>query len=339
MADGTTFEMGVSGIFENRSPIRGRVSAMAGDDNFLWVAWFNALTNESYLCKARIAGYTDTGRPRFAWVGALVVWTGGLTIGALRVSGVGGNNPRLYCGRSDGRIDYVSLPRNGTDPKQDAADGGECRARATSVAYLPEVTARFLNQSKDFEEDLAEVENASAGARYVDEEYRTSDAAAWASLGRFETDGQPAIEFGSVSGKRLQRRLTLVTNDAAEFVAVRSLTLSYVLRFPDKPRFTFTVDATQFGDRLTGGGQQREDPETVVTAIRNAKASTGAVSLETPYGVQYEAHVRFWRRVNTSAEAARPFGWGVLVVAVGKAVSGDLALYDISVWDGGDVFG
>lgn len=339
MSDGTTFECGPTNKTQNRSPIRGRVTAISGDDNWLYIALHNPLVGESYLCKGRISDYSQSNnRPSFDWVGALVIWTGDITVDALEIAGVPGPNPRLYCGRSDGRIDWLALPRAGMDPRQDAADGGGCRARQFGYVYLPETTATFINQQKDWVSDQVETENAAVGLRYVDEGFRTSDAAAWSTLGRFETDGQAAIAFGAVTGRRLQRRLTLYTSSATAYIAVRSIVLAYVLRFPDRPRFSFVVDATQGGARLNGGLLQRMDANDVVEVIRQAKASAGGVAFRAPTGAAYLVHVRTRRVTNTIAEAGQPLVWQVEVMATAKAERGNLAVYSQSRYGGGDIY-
>jgi hypothetical protein len=340
MIDGTVFEMGITNIPGNRSPIRGRVTAMVGDDYWLYAVIRNPLTNTSYLCKAKISDFTDgTNRPIFAWFGALVVWPAGVQINSIWISNIGtsitGNNPTFWAGRSDNKVDYFSLPRNGTDPTQDAADGGTCRAATTSLWYMPETDAGFPYYQKYWDTDAVEGINLLENTRYVDAEYSLDSGASWLTLGRFDNDNQSPLDYTSATGRRLSRRYMMIT-DAGAFTIVRSINLSYLVRFPDKAKISFTVEASRSTARMQT--LERQEPEDIVRAIRFARQSASPVTLKTPYGLVYDVFVKYWKRVNIAAENRREYEWGIQVQCVVKAETGNIGVYDISLYDSGVVY-
>ncbi len=254
-------------LAENDSPIRGRVTACAGDDYFLY-AVVRSETGTSYL----LALDHDRGSWHpLADLGAREcrhVW----------VSDIPGPNPRLYLGL-DSTVGRVVLPRGSPNPLHDA----NCRYATSAELQLSRFHGNFVAQTKSFLALSVIGEQLSPNA-YVDASYRVDAGAAFTTLARYSSPSGQRIELGSAaSGPFIDIRLTLATLDQTTTPIIRAVALAYAVRTGFKRVFEFFVNVA---DRLAlrDGGRDRKSAADIKRAVTNAAAADGPVSLVSPGG-------------------------------------------------------
>lgn len=150
--------MGPNLISSNDSPVRGRITALEGHDDFnLYAALYNEDIGAAYLMKYGswlslrdppdwIAPVSTTDQRVDAWHGSISPEYGGKKITALHRSAVGApsGHTRMYLGFSDGTIGWFTLPCTinpvGCDDYLYGSDDG--------VVYLPSFHGMFQTEPK-----------------------------------------------------------------------------------------------------------------------------------------------------------------------------------------------
>lgn len=279
---------------DNDSPVRGRITACAGDAFFLYAALRSDRGATYLLCYDAERGawhpLADLGRRecRHMWV-----------------SGVPGPNPRLYLGL-DGDLGVIILPRHTANPLHDPrcrfAASGELRLSRFHGSPAARRTA-FLGLNID-------------GARlgpdaFVDAAYRLDGHGAYAPLGRFATASGQRVDFGSaVAGTSIDLRLRLTTHSDGATPVIRAVSLAYAARTGFRRVFDFRV---RLADQLSlrDGGRDRRAARDIKRALMAAAASELPVVLTTPDGEALEVLVR-------EAEVratGRPLAWAMHISA------------------------
>lgn len=279
---------------DNDSPVRGRITACAGDAYFLYAALRSEQGVTYLMCHDAERGawhpLADLGQRecRHMWV-----------------SDVPGPNPRLYLGL-DGDIGVVVLPRHTANPLHDPrcrfASSGELRLSRFHGSPAARRTA-FLGLVLD---------GARLGPQaFVDAAYRLGGAAAFEPLGRFATASGQRVDFGSaVAGTSIDLRLRLTSQSDDATPVIRAVTLAYAARTGFRRVFDFRV---RLADQLSlrDGGRDRRTAHDLKQALMAAAASELPVVLTTPDGEALEVLVR-------EAEVratGRPLAWAMHISA------------------------
>lgn len=119
----TIEEVGPGRLIDNGSPVQGRVQCFAGHQQWYgFLGVYNQAAGDSFLLQhgdwlPQEGGSGGGAAFRFvdALHGALVHWPG-KRVTALQTTDLLGPNPRLYCGFTDGTIEWFDLPREGPNP-------------------------------------------------------------------------------------------------------------------------------------------------------------------------------------------------------------------------------
>ncbi len=286
--------VGPETLVDNDSPVRGRITACAGDAYFLYAALRSEQGVTYLMCHDAERGawhpLADLGKRecRHMWV-----------------SDVPGPNPRLYLGL-DGDIGAIILPRHTANPLHDPrcrfAPSGELRLARFHGSPAARRTA-FLGLVLD---------GAQLGPdAYVDAAYRLDGQGAYAPLGRFATASGQRVDFGSaVAGTSIDLRLRLTSQSDRATPVIRAATLAYAARTGFRRVFDFRV---RLADQLSlrDGGRDRRTARDLKRALIAAAASELPVALTTPDGEALEVLVR-------EAEVratGRPLAWAMHISA------------------------
>ena len=282
---------------ENDSPIRGRVTACAGDAHYLYAA----LRDENgYVTLLALNPDRDTWHPlaRLGRVDCRHMW----------VSDWPGPNPRLYVAIG-GSLAAMVLPRDSANPLHDR----NCRYASSADLTLSRFDAGFAAQPKAFLA-LAVSGDRLTASTWVDTSYRLGDGTPFRHLGRFAADGQ-RIEFGrEAAATAIDLRLTLHTDDPATSPVMHAASLAYAVRADFKRVFEFVVriaDQTPLRD----GRRDRRSGREIKLAIAAAAATREPVVLVSPDGEHVEALVRSAEAQARRSEAGRNLEWLMPVTA------------------------
>jgi hypothetical protein len=311
----------------NTSPVRGRITAAAGDDYFLYAALQNESGN-SYLM--------SFGGAATAATGAIAAWhpladLGGVDCRHMFVSSIPGTNPRLYFGR-DEDIGYIVLPRSSPNPTLDS----NCRFATSGSLYLSRYDARFPAQDKAYLACSILGIDLDGNNEYVDVYYKAAGAGSYSLLGRYDTDPGSRQEFAAtVAGKYLDLRLDLVSSGSTATPKCTSLALAYAVRTDYKRQFQFFVRAADRAPLLSGQRSAKSAADTA-SGIEAAVGAQGAVTLVAPDGNSYEVLVIDAARHATRAEADRPLEFSIPVTAVEYRTTASRGTWDragVHAWD------
>lgn len=293
-APGGLAPVGPETLVDNDSPVRGRITACAGDANYLYAALRSEQGVTYLMCHDAERGawhpLADLGRRecRHMWI-----------------SDIPGPNPRLYFGLG-GDIGAIILPRHTANPLRDP----QCRFAASGELRL----ARF--HGSPAARRTAFLGLVLDGARlgpeaYVDAAYQLDAEGAYEPLGRFATASGQRVDFGSaVAGSSIDLRLRLTSRSARATPVIRAVTLAYAPRTGFRRVFDFRV---RLADRLSlrDGGRDRRTARDIKRALIDAAASELPVVLTTPDGESLEVLVR-------EAEVratGRPLAWAMHISA------------------------
>ena len=282
---------------ENGSPIRGRVTACAGDAHFLYAALRDETGHTTLLALNHEQG---------SW--HPIAHLGRLDCRHLWVSDWPGPNPRLYLA-AGGSLAAIVLPRGSANPLHDP----NCRYAASADLYFSRFHAAFAAQPKAFLALALSGERLTA-ATCVDAAYRLADGAPFRQLGRFADNGQ-RIEFGpEAAAAAIDLRLTLHTDDPTTTPVIHAASLAYAIRADFKRVFEFTVRIADQAP-LRDGRRERRSGREIKQAIGAAAATREPVVLVSPDGEHVEALVRGAEAQARRSEAGRDLEWLMAVTA------------------------
>lgn len=267
------------GPVDEGNPVHGQITAMAGDDEWLYAALYNA-DGDTYILAGREAGQAE--RP---FVDGPLIWhplakIESVKCEAMHISGLY-TNPRLYFGLDDD-VGYIILPRAGGNPINDP----NCRYTLTGSIYLPSHSWASPATTKIWKSISIQGDKISS-ARYIDVYYRIDDGV-WVKAGTatFATQHILALAQQGVSGRKIEiREDYTIPNTAAPF-----LLRAVVLRGAERPQ---TVDlitgmvrcADRLPTRRTGFTCPRLGTE-IVTELRALSVLAEAVLLKDTIGFE-----------------------------------------------------
>ena len=282
---------------ENDSPIRGRVTACAGDAHFL----YTALRDETgHVTLLALNPDKDSWHPlaRLGRVDCRHMW----------VSDRPGPNPRLFIA-TGGSLAAMVLPRGSANPLHDP----NCRYASSAELTLSRFDAGFAAQPKAFLA-LALSGDRLTASTWVDASYRLGDRASFRQLGRFAADGQ-RIEFGpEAAATAIDLRLSLHTDDPTTSPVIHAASLAYAVRADFKRVFEFVVRIADHTP-LRDGRRDRRSGREIKLAIAAAAATREPVVLVSPDGEHVEALVRGAEAQARRSEAGRDLEWLMPVTA------------------------
>ena len=282
---------------QNDSPIRGRVTACAGDAHYLYAALRDETGHSTLLALNHEQG---------SW--HPIAHLGHVDCRHMWVSDQPGPNPRLYIA-AGGSLAAIVLPRDSANPLHDP----NCRFAASAALYLSRFHAAFAAQPKAFLALALGGERLTAST-CVDAAYRLTDGGMFRQLGRFSANGQ-RIEFGSeAAAAAIDLRLTLHTHDPTTTPVIHATSLAYAIRADFKRVFEFVVRIADQAP-LRDGRPDRRSGRAVKRAIAAAAATREPVVLVSPDGEHVEALVRGAEAQARRREVGRDLEWQMPVTA------------------------
>lgn len=282
---------------ENDSPIRGRVTACAGDAHFLYAALRDETGHTTLLA---LNPDQDSWHP--------VANLGRVDCQHLWVSDFPGPNPRLYIA-AGGSLAVIVLPRGSANPLHDS----NCRFAGRADLALSSFDAGFAAQAKAF------LAVTISGARlvastWVDAAYRLGDDSDLRPLGRFAASGQ-RLEFGPEAvAAAINLRLTLHSDDPTTTPVIHAASLAYAIRTDFKRVFDFVVRIADQAP-LRDGRRERRSGREIKQSIAASAATREPVVLVSPDGEHVEALVRGAEAQARRSEAGRDLEWQMPVTA------------------------
>lgn len=196
---GTLATVGPELMAANDSEVKGRITAMTGDANWLYAALYNG-TN-TYILAGRPTRNDDAYPGEITWS---VVWylTGG-PWSAMDIVAVSGVEPKLVVAKNN-KVAFIRLGTALDNPLTDST----AIYSSTATDYYPAHDAGSPLVDKRFTELRVTADNLSqVGGRYIEWYYRLDDTAAWTYLGKAQTSPVSVLKFDPAVnpiGKRVQ---------------------------------------------------------------------------------------------------------------------------------------
>ncbi len=253
-------------------PVRGRVTALAGDNRWLYAAVLTSIGDT----------YIVAGREAFEGENGPIVWhplaqLAGMECHAMHISGLW-TNPRLFFGMG-ANVGYITLPRNGENPVQDT---NSTYALSGSI-YYPAHSWLAPTTPKVWKS--IEIEGANlTSTRYVSVYYRIDGRGGWTLAGTARRTPRSLIPLGpsGVSGIYLEIRLDFTLPDSSHPLKVYSV----VVRGAERPQTIRMITAhVRLADyQQQRGGRDRRTAEEVKADLEALAQSAEAVLLVDPLG-------------------------------------------------------
>ena len=262
-----------------------RVASLSRDDNWLYAVLAPKAQGE-YLYVLAGRWQASGGSTIFAWHPILEYDTANaadVSFEASWLTTVQGGNPRLWLaesGTTKHKPGYIICAKGHQNPKDDDS------YKFTTSGHLITSWVDFglVDIEKAWLYFTVEAENVTA-ARYVTIYFRIDDATSWSKLGKATAAGKTTLSFNSLSdeldlvtGRRIQFKIELTTDDADETPLIKSFALHSVLRPSAKKLFTFAVRcADQIGTLDgTADGQTASD---IAANLKTYRQATWPVKL------------------------------------------------------------
>ena len=283
----------------NDSPVRGRITAVVGDDFYLYAVMQNESGN-SYLLS-----YDHEAN---AWFPLSDL--GAITSRKMWISDVGhASNPTLYLSAGDD-LRYITLPRSSPNPLHDS----NCRYASSGVFYPGQHHADFPREVKSYLTAHIGAEKL-ASAQTIKYEYRLTDDGSYTTLETFSTDpGGQASFTSSANARFIEPKITLETTAAASTPVMRFVQTRYAVRFPYKRRFEFAVHLADY--QATRSGRRIQSAETLETDLLTTVSSSSPVELVSPTGTSFDVLPTAGEKFVVMDAVNTPVEWGFLVEAV-----------------------
>ena len=265
-ASGNLVPTGPNILVENNSEVNGEVGAFAGHASwFGYYGLWNKATGKSFLIKHGTWVNTDeaqTANYQFLEVpnGSLKTWDGKRIL-SLYVSDAAPGNSRMYCGFSDGSIDWFLLPYGTPNPAH--PDSGCEFTDEESWVYWPLHHAMFQADAKAYRGFSAFGPRIGTN-NSVRVQYRVAQQfaemppdlqAPWIDLGRvFTFSGQRIDLEDNVFGYAIEVRHALESTgtDVDDTPVVEGLALHEQVRPALQLEYTWTVNARRWLARRDG---------------------------------------------------------------------------------------
>ena len=319
-SSGSFSKVGPELLAGNDSVVRGRITAGALDDYYLYAVNQNEAGNSFLLS---YGGY-KVGADGYAYV---PVWHGSLadlgavTVKSMFVSSKPGPNLRLYIGKGSD-IAWIILPRSSPNPRTDS----NCLYATSATLYFPRFTANFPFISKALLAGAVLATNL-ASTRKVTFDYRIEDGGAWTTLGEFTADPGGRLETSPMIANTFLDMRVVLTGTAASPPVLKAVTTAYALRPPLKRKFTFVV---RMADNIMLRNNTRDNRSEADYAddIAGAKTAVAVVSLVTPRGDNFDVMVPTYKITRLWDETTKRMEGRAEIVAVEYRVS-----YSLGTWE------
>lgn len=265
-------------------PVRGEVTALAGDDRWLYVAVYT-LGGDTWLVAGREAGEGETQWGRMLWHPLAKI--AGVKCQAMHISGLW-TNPRLWFGLG-ANVGYIVLPRYTDNPQVDTS-----ATYATSgKLYLSAHSWYTPTTKKVWKAIEVEADNLNP-TRYLDVYYRV-DGGTWTLAGRAEVSPKHVLSLlgasqTGVEGHRIEIRADLSMVGSTTPIVLRSI----VARAAERPsQVTVYKAAIQCADHLPmkNGLKCPRSGATMLSELRELARLNQAVTLKDVVGTSQQVLV------------------------------------------------
>jgi len=318
------------------NPIRGQITALAGDNRWLFAALYTA-GGDTYV----LAGRTAQGEEQAY---GMLIWHPLAKIVAkkcecLHISGLW-TNPRLFLGIG-ADVGYIVLPRHSDNPIQDS----NCRYQLSGSIYFPAHSWGTPTTVKIWKSVEIMGELLSA-ARYVDVYYRV-DGLAWTKAGRAAIPLRHvmALPSGGVTGSKIELRLDYTIPNSAAPLNVRSL----VVRGVERPETVQLITAAvRCADDLPLRGRMgkcRRSGATILGELKALAKGKRAVTLTDVLGTDRQVLVgpsvqegEVQQEGDLPREVVATIRMSEFEVEETDLPEAGFGVWDSSTWDGGDVW-
>lgn len=209
------------------NPVRGRVTALAGDDNWLYASVYNG--TDSYILAGK--PIESDGMGMMVW--HPIVHLADTFCNALHISGLW-SSPRLFFGM-DQNVGYIVLPRNSDNPLQD----DNCRYATGGTIYYSAHSWNAPNTTKLWKSIEIQADNLSL-MQYITVSYRV-DKGAWVKAGTAKVSPSVSIGLtsGAVSGNEIEVKLEFTQQTDYVPIIVRAV----IIRGLERPSTTDVITA------------------------------------------------------------------------------------------------
>jgi hypothetical protein len=323
---------GANAVAEN--PVRGTVTAMVGDNRWLYVTVRNG--QDSYLLAGREPMQSEMASEQMIW--HPLAKLEGVRCGAMCISG-GWENPRLWLGLGT-KLGYIVLPRHGDNPLMDA----NCQYNTNGSITFPAHSWQAPVTRKVFKgvEVLAE---GLSSQRYLDCYYR-ANRQSWLYAGRVNLPPRNSLRFAEngIPANQLEIRLTYSAQAADTPVVIRDV----VVRGAERPTACELITCViRCADNLplnTGAVSNRKAAD-ILTQLKYLSTKDRAVKLKDTTGAErYVLVLPGIEEIESEQEGTQEREL-LLVVRMAEfhmAHTEGTSAYGIwneSTWNGGDLWG
>jgi len=260
------------------NPVRGRITALAGDDNWLYAALYNG--EDSYILAGKPVQTEDMG----IMVWHPIVYLEGVMCNALHISGLW-TSPRLFFGM-DHNVGYIVLPENSDNPLQDT----NCRYATDGSIYYSAHSWNAPNTTKLWKSIEIQADNLSL-MQYITVYYRV-DKGAWVKAGTAKVSPSVSIGLtsGAVSGNEIEIKLEFTQYTDHVPIIVRAV----IIRGLERPLTTDLISAVvRCADNLptrTGGTCPRSGA-TILAELKALAEYDNTITLVDLIGAEREVVV------------------------------------------------
>lgn len=317
------------------NPVRGIITAMAGDNRWLYAALYT-VSGDTYLMAGREAAGEETRIARLIW--HPLAHMPGIRCDAMHISGLW-TNPRLFFGRDDD-VGYIILPRFTDNPLHDQ----NCRFNTSGSIYYPAHTWHVPTTRKVWSSTEAEADNLLVG-RYLEVYYRIDRSGVWTSLGQMNVSPYHILTFPEDTiGKEIELRVDHYLPLTDTPTVLRTL----LARGAERPRGVSLITAAILcADDLTlrTGARCNRTGATMLAELRALARQTEAVGLTDLTGMRRTVLVLDpVEEQEAEQEGERPQEVIAIVHMAtfeAQATAEDWLfwIWDESLWDGGHVWG
>ncbi len=321
---------------DETNPIRGFITALVGDDRWLYAALLTS-GGDTYILAGR---ESQGGGERLIWHPLALMSSEECR--AMHIAGLW-TSPRLMLGR-DNDAAYILLPRYGDNPLQDSL----CRYSLTGSIYLPAHSWGAPTTAKIWKSVEIEAENLSA-VRYIDV-YVRIDGGSWQEVGTANVSPRHTIAFptSGMAGNKIEVRLDFTTSANTEPITLRSV----VLRGAERPSLTDVITAVvRCADNLPRRDSKRcmRTGAEIKTELKNLASSAESVILVDKVGTrrrvlvlppveEAEIEEQGGRAPKASPEELLTVRMAVFSVSPTASASISYGEYGTSTYGGGDAY-
>uniref|UniRef100_A0A6M3IFZ2 Uncharacterized protein n=1 Tax=viral metagenome TaxID=1070528 RepID=A0A6M3IFZ2_9ZZZZ len=262
-----------------------RVASLQRDDNWLYAVLAPSAQGE-YLYVLAGRWQSSGGSTIFAWHPILEFDTSNtadVSFEASWLTTVQGGNPRLWLaesGTTKHKPGYIILSKGHQNPKDDT----NYKFTTTGHLITSWVDYGFVDIDKAWLYFTIEADNLTSD-RYVEISFRVDDETTWTYLGQVTASGKTTLSFADlsvdldfVSGRKIQFKVALTTDDADETPIIKSFAMHSVLRAQVKRLFTFGVRCAD-NLLLLNGSTDRQRGSQIATNLNIYRQSTWPIEL------------------------------------------------------------